>query len=151
MIQKNKKHLKKLNKPIFFNELQQALDYVLSVKTSKSMCTRRLKKMEWIVIDTVICSSSGITFSTVWCKIKLILWYQSDVFLPPGSVFTPVNSGSGVILDNKLLPITIYNVTPFNRNFWFIIKNNKECPGKSVKRKCPNNNCVLVICPYGHK
>ncbi|EOT1160278.1 anti-adapter protein IraM [Escherichia coli] len=107
--------------------------------------------MEWIVIDTVICSSSGITFSTVWCKIKLILWYQSDVFLPPGSVFTPVNSGSGVILDNKLLPITIYNVTPFNRNFWFIIKNNKECPGKSVKRKCPNNNCVLVTCPYGHK
>ncbi|ELO5120388.1 anti-adapter protein IraM [Escherichia coli] len=108
--------------------------------------------MEWIVIDTVICSSSGITFSTVWCKIKLILWYQSDVFLPPGSIFTPVNTG--VILDNKLLPITIYNVTPFNRNFWFIIRSNKECPGKSVKikSKCPNNNCMLVICPYGlHK
>ena len=108
--------------------------------------------MEWIVIDTVICSSSGITFSTIWCKIKLILWYLSDVFLPPGSIFTPVNSG--VILDNKLLPITIYHVTPFNKNFWFIIRNNKECPGKSVKikSKCPNNNCVLVICPYGlHK
>ncbi|HCD2258281.1 anti-adapter protein IraM [Escherichia coli] len=108
--------------------------------------------MEWIVIDTAVCASSGITFSTVWCNIKLILWYQSDVFLPPGSTFTPVNSG--VILNEKLLPITLYNVTPFNRNFWHLIINNKECPGKSVKTKskCHNSECVLVICPYGlHK
>ncbi|EJV7214391.1 anti-adapter protein IraM [Escherichia coli] len=105
--------------------------------------------MEWIVIDTVICPSSGITFSTVWCKIKLIIWYQSDVFLPPGSILTPVNSG--VIMDNKLLPLTIYNVTPFNRKFWFIIRNQKECPGNSVKTKikCHNSMCVLMICPYG--
>ncbi|HCT3338861.1 TPA: anti-adapter protein IraM [Escherichia coli] len=108
--------------------------------------------MEWIVIDTVICPSSGITFSTVWCKIKLILWYQSDIFLPPGSIFIPVSSG--IILNNKRLPITIYNVTPFNKKLWHIIKNNKECPGKSVKTKskCPNSRCVLVVCPYGlHK
>lgn len=105
--------------------------------------------MEWIVIDTVICSSSGITFSTVWNKIKLILWYQSDVFLPPGSTFTPINSG--IIMNNKQIPLIIYNVTPFNKRFWYLIKNNKDCPGKSLKTKskCPNNQCMLTICPYG--
>ncbi|EGD0185395.1 anti-adapter protein IraM, partial [Escherichia coli] len=40
--------------------------------------------MNWIVIDTVIQPACDISFSAIWRNIKLILWYQSDIFLPPG-------------------------------------------------------------------
>ncbi|EFA6625145.1 anti-adapter protein IraM [Escherichia albertii] len=107
--------------------------------------------MNWIVIDTVIQPSSGISFSAIWCEIKLIIWYQSDVFLPPDSSFTPVHAG--IILDNKKYPITIYNVTPFNKKLWSLIKNNKGCPAESEqpKNRCTNDRCILAICPYGRK
>ncbi|WP_105447314.1 anti-adapter protein IraM [Escherichia coli] len=106
--------------------------------------------MNWIVIDTVIQPSSGISFSAVWCKIKLIIWYQSDIFLPPGCIFTPVHSG--IILNNKELSMTIYNVIPFNKKIWDLIKNSKDCPAESPPRnKCFNERCILKICPYGLK
>ncbi|EMQ4395001.1 anti-adapter protein IraM [Escherichia coli] len=83
--------------------------------------------MKWIVIDTVIQPSCGISFSAIWSKIKLIIWYQSDV--------------------------TIYNVVPFNKRFWDLIKNSQECPANSdnVLKECFNNHCILQICPYGLK
>ncbi len=107
------------------------------------------KQGKWIVIDTVIQPSSGISFSAVWCKIKLIIWYQSDVFLPPGSLFTPIHSG--VILDDKKIPVTIYNVTSFNNKLWSLIKKSNGCPTNTVQleNKCPNKRCILEICPYG--
>ncbi|EII6571818.1 TPA: anti-adapter protein IraM, partial [Escherichia coli] len=49
--------------------------------------------MKWIVIDTVIQPSCGISFSVIWSKIKLIIWYQSDAFLPPESIFTLTHTG----------------------------------------------------------
>lgn len=108
-------------------------------------------KMDWLVIDTVIQPSNGITFSAIWCNIKLIIWYQSDVFLPPDSIFTPVYSG--IRIGSKELPITIYNVSPFNKKLWELIKNNKGCPTESdqIKDKCTNHRCILTICPYGRK
>ncbi|MEO2229570.1 anti-adapter protein IraM [Escherichia coli] len=107
--------------------------------------------MNWIVIDTVIQPSCGISFSAIWCKIKLIAWYQSDIFLPPGGIFTPTQTG--VILNNKEFPVTIYNVAPFNKNFWSLIKSSQECPVNSDNKtnKCLNNYCILEICPYGLK
>ncbi|ELY3468214.1 anti-adapter protein IraM [Cronobacter universalis] len=106
--------------------------------------------MEWLVVDTIVCASARISFSTLWCKIKLIIWYESDVFLPPGSSVMQTNSG--IYIDEKFFPITIYNVTPFNKIFWEIIERSNECPGrKSTKGdRCTNVlNCRIAICPYG--
>ncbi|EOR9329672.1 anti-adapter protein IraM, partial [Escherichia coli] len=49
--------------------------------------------MKWVVIDTVIQPTCGISFSAIWGDMKMIIWYQSTIFLPPGSIFTPVKSG----------------------------------------------------------
>ncbi|EOJ4779968.1 anti-adapter protein IraM, partial [Escherichia coli] len=57
--------------------------------------------MKWIVIDTVIQPSCGISFSVIWSKVKLIIWYQSDAFLPPESIFTLTHTG--IMLNNKVL------------------------------------------------
>ncbi|OKV44406.1 anti-adapter protein IraM [Escherichia coli] len=107
--------------------------------------------MKWIVIDTVIQPSCGISFSVIWSKVKLIIWYQSDAFLPPESIFTLTHTG--IMLNNKVLPVTIYNVVPFNKTFWNLIKNSQECPTNTdnVLNECFNNRCMLQICPYGLK
>ncbi|HFO7598112.1 TPA: anti-adapter protein IraM, partial [Escherichia coli] len=49
--------------------------------------------------------------------------------------------------------VTIYNVVPFNKRFWDLIKNSQECPANSdnVLKECFNNHCILQICPYGLK
>ncbi|ELS5536355.1 anti-adapter protein IraM, partial [Escherichia coli] len=49
--------------------------------------------MKWIVIDTIIQPTCGISFSAIWGDMKMIIWYQSTIFLPPGSIFKPVKSG----------------------------------------------------------
>ncbi|EIW6994294.1 anti-adapter protein IraM, partial [Escherichia coli] len=49
--------------------------------------------MKWIVIDTVIQPTCGISFSAIWGDMKMIIWYQPTIFLTPGSIFTPVKSG----------------------------------------------------------
>ncbi|EEX9596863.1 anti-adapter protein IraM, partial [Escherichia coli] len=49
--------------------------------------------MKWVVIDTVIQPTCGISFSAIWGDMKMIIWYQSTIFLPPGSIFTPVKPG----------------------------------------------------------
>lgn len=106
--------------------------------------------MEWLVVDTIVCSSSGISFSTLWCKIKLIIWYESDVFLPPGS--SVMQTDSGIYIDGKFFPLTIYNVTLFNKTFWKIIEQSNECPGRtSIKGvRCTSAiHCRIAICPYG--
>ncbi|MCK3541022.1 hypothetical protein MZH74_20305, partial [Escherichia coli] len=38
--------------------------------------------MKWIVIDTIIQPSCGISFSAIWGNMKMIIWYQSTIFLP---------------------------------------------------------------------
>lgn len=100
--------------------------------------------MKWIVIDTVIQPSCGISFSVIWSKIKLIIWYQSDAFLPPESIFTLTHTG--IMLNNKVLPVTIYNVVPFNKTFWNLIKNSQECPTNTdnVLNECFNNRCTRL-------
>ncbi|ENN7153626.1 anti-adapter protein IraM, partial [Escherichia coli] len=49
--------------------------------------------------------------------------------------------------------VTIYNVAPFNKTFWNLIKNSQECPTNTdnVLNECFNNRCTLQICPYGLK
>ncbi|EOK9203277.1 anti-adapter protein IraM, partial [Escherichia coli] len=50
-------------------------------------------------------------------------------------------------------PVTIYNVTPFNKNVWNLIKRSQECPANTgnITDKCFNHRCILEICPYGRK
>lgn len=106
--------------------------------------------MELLVIDTIVCSSTGISFSIVWCDTKLIIWYQSDVFLPPSSKIKKVNNG--VIIGEKIYPITIFNITPFNKVFWHIINNMNECHGGKIAKGnlCPESkSCCIAMCPYG--
>lgn len=104
--------------------------------------------MEYIVIDTVIQPSCGICFSVIWRNMKMIVWYRSGIFLPSGSIFKLVNSG--IIFKGKEYPVTIYNVAPFNKDLWSLIKNSQECPTESIKKnKCLHNNCTMQICPHG--
>ncbi|HIA8873516.1 anti-adapter protein IraM [Escherichia coli] len=107
--------------------------------------------MKWIVIDTIIQPSCGISFSAIWGNMKMIIWYQSTIFLPPGSIFTPVKSG--IILKDKEYPITIYNIAPFNKDLWSLLKSSQECPPEESKitNKCLHNSCIIKICPYGLK
>ncbi|EFH7218942.1 anti-adapter protein IraM, partial [Escherichia coli] len=50
-------------------------------------------------------------------------------------------------------PITIYNITPFNKDLWILLKSSQECPpGESeITNKCLHNSCIIKICPYGLK
>ncbi|EEV6101151.1 anti-adapter protein IraM [Escherichia coli] len=104
--------------------------------------------MKWIVIDTVIQPTCGISFSAIWGDMKMIIWYQSTIFLPPGGIFTPVKSG--IILKDKEYPITIYNIAPFNKDLWSLLKSSQECPpGESeITNKCLHKSCIIKICPY---
>lgn len=67
--------------------------------------------MEWKVVDTVISPSTGVSFSCIHSlkNLRLTLWYQADVYMPPGSIIIPFNKG--VLINDKLYPVTVYNVT----------------------------------------
>lgn len=86
--------------------------------------------MKWIVIDTVIQPTCGISFSAIWGDMKMIIWYQPTIFLTL-SIFTPVKSG--IIFKDKEYPITIYNITPFNKDLWSLLKSSQECPPEKAK------------------
>ena len=92
--------------------------------------------MKWIVIDTVIQPTCGISFSAIWGNMKMIIWYQSTIFLPPGSIFTPVKSG--IILKDKEYPITIYHIAPFNKDLLSLLKSSQECRSEErrVGKEC---------------
>nr|WP_230979175.1 anti-adapter protein IraM [Intestinirhabdus alba] len=108
--------------------------------------------MEWKVVDTLISPSTGVSFSCI-CNIKnltLTLWYQADIFLPPGSVIEP--SDRGVLINKKLHPITVYNVTRFNRHLWQTLNDNNHCPGNAEIKPdyCDYpQQCMVAACPFG--
>ncbi|QGU43961.1 lycopene biosynthesis protein [Escherichia coli] len=54
---------------------------------------------------------------------------------------------------DKEYPITIYNIAPFNKDLWSLLKSSQECPpGESkITNKCLHNSCIIKICPYGLK
>lgn len=78
--------------------------------------------MEWKVVDTVISPSTGVSFSCIHSlkNLRLTLWYQADVYMPPGSIIIPFNKG--VLINDKLYPVTVYNVTRFNPVLWNRLK-----------------------------
>ncbi|HFM1291670.1 TPA: anti-adapter protein IraM, partial [Escherichia coli] len=54
---------------------------------------------------------------------------------------------------DKEYPITIYNIAPFNKDLWSLLKSSQECPpGESkITNNCLHNSCIIKICPYGLK
>lgn len=108
--------------------------------------------MQWYVIDTVVCPSAGICFSSIrgLKSLKLTIWYQADIFMPPGSIIEPWNRC--VIVNGKILPITVYNVTRYNKELWETMKERSLCPGnKTLKEEfCTHHDkCVISVCPFG--
>ncbi len=45
--------------------------------------------------------------------------HQANVYMPPGSIIIPFN---GVLINDKLYPVTVYNVTGFNPVLWKSLK-----------------------------
>lgn len=108
--------------------------------------------MEWTVIDTVVSPTTGMCFSCICSlkNLKLTIWYQADIFLSSGSIIEPFQDG--VLIDHKPYPITVYNVTRYNKELWNAMKTNSLCPGNDEnhpKYSHLAHLCVIAICPYG--
>lgn len=52
--------------------------------------------MSWRVISSVICPNTGIVYSSILGLkfLKLIIWYESDVYLYPGDRIYPTKMAS---------------------------------------------------------
>lgn len=106
--------------------------------------------MEWKVVDTVISPSTGVSFSCIHSlkNLRLTLWYQADVYMPPGSIIIPFNKG--VLINDKLYPVTVYNVTRFNPVLWKSLKENSHCPVTAILNQKPAVILSSVWYPFVH-
>ncbi|HAT8014919.1 anti-adapter protein IraM [Citrobacter rodentium NBRC 105723 = DSM 16636] len=108
--------------------------------------------MEWTVFDTVVSPTTGMCFSCI-CglrNLKLTLWYQADIFLTAGCIIEPFNDG--VLINKKPYPITVYNVTRYNKELWNAMKTKSLCPGNNEHhgKYCDQAHlCIIAVCPYG--
>lgn len=108
--------------------------------------------MNWTVIDTIACPNTGIVFSSIVSRTmrKLIIWYEGDVIISPGSIIKPLRSA--IIVDGINIPLKIYNVTSFNQLVWSELKDKIRCQ-EAVDDHSPlclsPFRCALKICPYG--
>ncbi|MDR9892089.1 anti-adapter protein IraM [Pseudenterobacter timonensis] len=110
--------------------------------------------MKWKVIDTVACPNTGIVFSAIssFKMLKLIIWYDSNIILPPGATIEPYSSGMKI--NGLFKPVTLYYVTPFRKHFWKELKQKVHCPENRDTESpwCPSPvQCALKTCPYGKK
>lgn len=110
--------------------------------------------MKWTVIDTIACPSTGIAFSAIVSlkMLKMVIWYEGDVLLPPGATVEPYRDG--IAINGKYTPLTIYHITTYNREAWFNMKNKITCPellGNDSEYCLSPFKCALKSCPYGKK
>jgi len=110
--------------------------------------------MKWTVIDTLACPSTGIAFSSIVSMkmIKLVIWYEGDVIIPPGATIVP--AGTGITIDGKFTELKVYNITTFRKSVWLEMKQKITCPGSedSESEYCLSPiRCALKVCPYGKK
>ncbi|EBY2674473.1 anti-adapter protein IraM [Salmonella enterica subsp. enterica serovar Brandenburg] len=108
--------------------------------------------MEWMIVDTAVSPEEGVCFSWIFGfkNLQLTIWYQTDLFLIPGSLIEPCNEG--ILINKKIFPITIYNATPFNKQLWNELKTKTACPGNTGIRNtlCTSScRCRLGVCPFG--
>lgn len=108
--------------------------------------------MSWRVLSSVICPNTGIVYShIVGLKLlRLIIWYESDIYLLPGDrIHTTKN---GIFVNGVFNQISLYNVSPYNENLWEEIKNKMACPfNKNLDSEdCSYaEHCNARKCPHG--
>lgn len=108
--------------------------------------------MSWRVLSSVICPSTGIVYSHIvgLRLLRLIIWYESDIYLLPGDRIHP--SKEGVFINGIFTHITLYNVSPYNDTLWEEIKNKMACP---FNKNLETDTCSYSIhcnarkCPHG--
>ena len=108
--------------------------------------------MLWKVNGSLICPKTGVVYSSVvnLKYFKFIIWYESNVFLYPGDVLKLTKSE--ITVNGKSLPLTVYNVSPYNEMLWYEIKDKTLCPFNKINpsKKCDlSPNCKTLNCPYG--
>jgi len=108
--------------------------------------------MRWNVIDSLVCPHSGLVFSCLsgLKKLKLTIWYEGEIFMPPGSTIETYQDG--ILINDQYLPITVYNVTPYNASLWESLRTKAMCPGnnagKAISCEYPLS-CIIKKCPHG--
>ncbi|WP_253377955.1 anti-adapter protein IraM [unidentified bacterial endosymbiont] len=87
--------------------------------------------MKWTVIDTLVCPATGIMFTSIVSvkMLKLVIWYKGSVILRPGATVEPFRDSLAV--DGKYVQLTIYNITPFNRQVWEMMRGKMSSSLKS--------------------
>lgn len=108
--------------------------------------------MSWRVLGSVICPKTGIVYSNIvrLKSIRLMIWYESDIFLLPGDRVRAVKNG--IFINGVFSHITLYNVAPYNDFIWNEIKNKTVCPfNKNLDyKKCTYSvYCNARKCPHG--
>lgn len=101
--------------------------------------------MSWRVISSVICPNTGIVYSSILGLkfLKLIIWYESDVYLYPGDRIYPTKNG--VFINGVFKPISIYNISPYNEMLWSEIKTRWPAHTiETVKRRYVPTRCIAT-------
>ncbi|HDX4396353.1 TPA: anti-adapter protein IraM [Enterobacter bugandensis] len=108
--------------------------------------------MSWRVLSSMICPNTGIVYSCIvgLKLLRLIIWYESDIYLLPGDRLYPTKNG--VFINGTFSPITIYNISPYNESLWEEIKRKMACPyNKGVAEGCSySTHCNARKCPHGY-
>ncbi|EOZ9391123.1 anti-adapter protein IraM [Enterobacter cancerogenus] len=110
--------------------------------------------MKWTVIDTIACPNTGIAFSAIASlkMLKMVIWYEGSILFPPGATVEPYRDGMAI--NGKYTPLTIYNITTYNREVWFNMKDKIICPeiaGNGSAYCLSPFRCALRACPHGKK
>lgn len=68
--------------------------------------------MSWRVISSVICPNTGIVYSSILGLkfLKLIIWYESDVYLYPGDRIYPTKMASSLMVCSSLYRYITYHL-----------------------------------------
>ncbi len=101
--------------------------------------------MSWRVISSVICPNTGIVYSSILGLkfLKLIIWYESDVYLYPGDRIYPTKNG--VFINGVFKPISIYNISPYNEMLWSEIKTRWHAhTTETSKKRYAHTRCIAT-------
>jgi len=108
------------------------------------------KNMEWKIIDSLACPSTGTAFSIATSSkdIKLILWYKDSYFLRPGNIISTQNPE--MLINGKPRDLKIIHAFPYDSQLWTSILHKTDCPGniKAFHQPCANKRgCLLNSAP----
>ncbi|EFA7376135.1 TPA: anti-adapter protein IraM [Klebsiella pneumoniae] len=108
--------------------------------------------MSWRVLSSVICPNTGIVYSSIvgLRLLRLIIWYESDIYLLPGDRIHPTKNG--VFINGTFSLITLYNISPYNEKLWEEIKEMTSCPcNMRQEEDCTYSlHCNARKCPHGY-